>query len=72
MANIEEPAWRCKLKAGAIMSRLQRHAMGEIEMTDSQIKAGQAYLKKVIPDLSATTHSGDKDAPIVHTVKWGE
>lgn len=54
------------------MSRLQRHALGEVEMTDSQIKAGQAYLKKVIPDLSATTISGDAEKPIVHTVKWSE
>lgn len=72
MANPREPAWNDKVKAGNLMTRLYKHGNGEIEMTDSQIKAANAYLKKTVPDLSSVTLSGDKDAPIVHTVKWGE
>lgn len=68
MANIQEPAWRCKIRAGQIMSRLQQHAMGEIEMTDSQIKAANSFLKKVIPDLSSMTLAGDAEKPLV--VQW--
>lgn len=72
MAVIQEPAWRCKIKAGVIMDRLQKHANGEIEMTDSQIKAANSFLKKVIPDLSSVTLAGDTSAPIQHVVKWSE
>jgi hypothetical protein len=72
MADIETPTWRDKNKAGNLMTRLYKHGNGEIEMTDSQIKAATAFLKKTVPDLSAMTLSGDKEAPIVHTVKWGE
>lgn len=38
--------------------------MGELEMTKTQITAAQAFLKKVLPDLSSTTLSGDPDAPM--------
>ncbi len=31
-----------------------------------------ALLEYHIPKLARTEHSGDKDAPIVHTVKWQE
>lgn len=72
MADIETPRWRSKEKIGNLMSRLERHANGEIEMTATQIRAAQLYLGKTLPDLSSMQHTGDKEAPIVHTVKWGE
>lgn len=64
MADIEAPRWKDKIKAGQLMNRVLKHANGEIEMTKSQLQAAQIYLKKVIPDLSATTVSGDKDNPL--------
>lgn len=72
MADIETPRWRDKIKVGAIMSRVQKHAAGEIEMSATQIRAAEIYLRKTVPDLSSMQHTGDKDKPIVHTVKWGD
>lgn len=64
MADFEPPAWRCKTKASALMSRIERHAKGEVEMTRTQLEAAKIFLKKVIPDLSATTLGGDKNNPL--------
>lgn len=74
MADIETPRWRCKEKIGNLMSRLEKHGRGEVEMTTSQIQAARLYLDKTLPSLAATTHSGDSDKPIKHehTVKWEE
>lgn len=47
------------------MSRLNKHANGEVEMTKTQITAAKLYLDKTLPSLSSTQHSGDPDgAPI--------
>lgn len=70
MADIATPKWRDKNKIGNLMNRLQRHANGEIEMTTSQIRAAEVYLKKTLPDLASTQHTGDKENPISFTFGW--
>lgn len=65
MPDIKTPEWKNKNRASQIMSRLERHANGEIEMTKTQITAAQIFLKKVIPDLSTTTLQGDSEKPVV-------
>lgn len=72
MVDIRTPEWRDKNKAGNLMARLYKHANGEVEMTATQIRAAESFLKKVVPDLSSVSLSGDSEKPIVHTVKWGE
>ena len=51
---------RAKIKASQIINRLNGAALGEIEMTATQLRAGLGLLAKVLPDLSAsdnvTTH----------------
>ena len=51
---------RTKIKASQIINRINGCALGEIEMTGVQLKAGLGLLAKVLPDLSAsdnvTTH----------------
>ena len=64
MADIETPRWRCKEKIGNMMSRLQKHGAGEIEMTQTQIAAAKLYLSKTLPDLQSIQHSGDADNPV--------
>lgn len=49
------------------MSRLQRHAEGEIEMTPSQIQAATLFLKKTLPDLQSIQHSGDAEGTPIKT-----
>lgn len=67
MADIETPTWRCKQKIGSMMSRLQRHGEGEIEMTPTQIQAAKLYLSKTLPDLQSVQHSGDPDGVPIKT-----
>ena len=51
---------RAKIKTSQIINRLNGAAMGEVDMTASQLRAALGLLAKVLPDLSAsdnvTTH----------------
>ena len=58
--------WRERIKIGEIMSRLNRHVMGDCEMTQTQIAAAKVLLSKVAPDLRSVEHSGD--STVCHTV----
>ena len=58
---------REKIQASQLVNRLQNHAFGEIELTQTQLKAIEILLRKSVPDLSAIQVSGDEENPI--TVK---
>lgn len=60
--------WRERIKSGVILDRLQRHCIGELEMTPTQIRAAEILLRKVIPDLQAVQHSGE----VTHSVRAAE
>ena len=49
--------WRSKIQTGNLLTRLNNHAQGKIEMTSSQIKAAEILLKKTMPDLKQTDMS---------------
>ena len=38
---------------------LERHALGDIKMTSSQVSAALALLKKVMPDIPSSTKLGE-------------
>ncbi len=42
-----------KIKATKILMRMQRAALGELEVTNSEIQAARLVLSKVLPDLKA-------------------
>lgn len=44
--------WKAKIKASMIVNRLYDHALGENEMSVTQIKAAQIVLNKIVPDLN--------------------
>lgn len=46
--------WREKIRVSVIITRLEKHANGEVEMTPSQVKAAQVLLDRVMPTLSAS------------------
>jgi len=46
--------WREKIKHSMLVTRLRKHAAGEIEMTTTQVRAAEILLKKVLPDLKST------------------
>lgn len=53
---------REKIRASQLINRLTDHALGEVEMSSTQVTAALGLLRKAIPDLSAaeikqeTTH----------------
>lgn len=57
-------AWREKIRTSMLVNRLQNHAAGRIEMTQTQIRAAEILLRKRLPDLSATELSGPGGGPI--------
>lgn len=40
------------------MSRVNKHANGEIEMTPTQVAAAKLYLSKTLPDLKSSELTG--------------
>ena len=52
---------RARLQINAIVSRLERHALGKLEppMTKEQVMAAKILLAKALPDLVAIKHSGN-------------
>lgn len=51
--------WRAGIRVGMLRKRLEDHALGECEMTATQIRAAEILLKKAIPDLSSVEHTGE-------------
>lgn len=42
---------RLRIATTKLVERLQRHAMGSVEMTPTQLAAAQTLLRKTLPDL---------------------
>lgn len=49
------------IQTSMILKRVNKHALGEVEMTAGQLQAANILLKKTLPDLKATEHSGEVD-----------
>ena len=49
------PEHRAKIANSKILNRLISHAEGDEDMSQSQVTAALALLKKIMPDLSAQT-----------------
>ena len=43
---------RGKIQSSQLITRLTKHAMGEIELGPTQVRAIEILLKKTVPDLS--------------------
>lgn len=57
---------RRRIRATLLLKKLEDHALGESEMTNTQVRAAETLLRKVFPDLSSVEHKGDADNPIQH------
>lgn len=56
---------REKIRASQLVNRLEDHALGDAEMSSTQVQAALGLLKKVVPDLSAQqVELGGGDEPI--------
>src|SRR5262245_36077162 len=50
---------RAKIRGAYLIRRLQQHVAGKINLTMSQIRAADILLRKIIPDLSQTSVTGE-------------
>lgn len=55
---------RVKIQNSNILNALIEHATGQRDMSATQVSAGLGLLRKVMPDLAATTISGDPENPL--------
>lgn len=55
---------REKIRASQIVNRLEDHVFGEVELSSTQVQAALGLLKKIVPDLSAQTISGEDGGPV--------
>jgi hypothetical protein len=46
---------RERIRSSMLLNRLLGHALGECEMTQTQVRAAEICLRKTLPDLSSTT-----------------
>lgn len=62
---------RLKIKVSQLINRLQDHALGHCEMSNTQVRAAEVALRKALPDLTAAenktevTHRYVADVPNV-------
>lgn len=50
---------RDRIRASMLEKRLISHALGEIELSATQIRAIEILFRKVLPDLAQVEHSGE-------------
>lgn len=50
---------RKKIQASQLVNRLTNHALGEIEMSPTQVRAAEVLLRKTLPDLSQVQGPGE-------------
>ena len=58
------PEHRVKIQNSNILNALLEHVLGQRDMSATQVSAGIALMKKVLPDLQAVQHSGDENNPL--------
>ncbi len=61
---------RLKIQNSNILSYLIEHITGDRKMSQTQVTAGIALMKKTLPDLAAVTVSGNPDSPVKMVIEW--
>jgi hypothetical protein len=62
---------RVKIQNSNILNALIEHALGQREMSSTQVTTGLGLMRKVLPDLTNTTLEGsEEDGSIGFTVTW--
>lgn len=60
---------RDKIRATKLVTRLQEHVLGEVEMSTSQVRAAEMLLKKILPDLSSVEMKAEIEAAVTEVRK---
>lgn len=55
---------RVKIQNSNVLNALIEHAEGKRDMSASQVTAGIALLKKVMPDLQSVAHTDSEGGPL--------
>lgn len=63
--------WRERIRVAGILQRLEKAAMGEGEVTPTQLKAAEIVLRKTLPDLARTEVTGKDGGEQSMTIRWG-
>lgn len=64
--------WRERIRSGVILARLEKAALGELDITPASLKAAEIVLRKTIPDLARTEVTGEDGKPQEMTISWKE
>ena len=56
---------RMKIQASQLVNRLTDHALGEVELSSTQVRAIEILLRKSIPDLTSVEMTGADGGPLV-------
>lgn len=60
---------RAKIQASQLINRLTNHAFGELELSNTQLRAIEILLKKSLPDLSQVELTGADGGPMQQDMK---
>lgn len=64
---------RQRIQSSMLVERLLDHALGNVEMTATQVQAARILLAKVLPDLKVTELANADDTPLqIHIVKHAD
>ncbi len=55
---------RRRIRTTLLLKKLEDHALGESEMSATQIRAAEAVLRKAMPDLSTVALTGEDGGPV--------
>lgn len=55
---------RAKIQTSQLINRLTDHAFSRIDLAPAQVKSIEILLRKTLPDLTATDHSGEIAMPV--------
>jgi len=64
MGRLHQDDVRAKIQASQLINRLTDHALHDLELSVTQIKAIEILLRKSLPDLSAVELTGEGGGPL--------
>jgi hypothetical protein len=75
--KFQTEACRAKIRTSVIISRLQRHIAGKLDMSPTQVRCAEILLNKTLASLSAQEITGDAASfvmrlpePATDTASW--
>ena len=64
MGKLHQDDVRAKIQTSQLINRLTDHALGNVELSPTQVRAIEILIKKTLPDLSAVELTGDPENPV--------